>query len=454
VISSDKQELNVMQTRTKKIAVKKTKKKKIKQVRLLEQGRVRVQDVLTLPSHNDLDRDLVSSIAESFPLSGGGPFHSIVVRRVSEEVDGEEVTKTELVAGAHRLEAARWMNLKYINCTYFEGDDTEARIVQISENIFRKGLTVLKHAELLGEWTELAKAKGYFSGQLVRKGKLGRPLGGLSMNARELPVVGRSFEARRKIIERAIKIARISPKAKEAAIAAGLDNNQKALLKIAKASGRKAQVRKVKELAEALRNAIGMKPRTEYQDGDLDDDAESPPLQPTTDDKAVTYKSPAGKKTNIKSSIADTTLETLETMWKRQGQKLWAYTPVLVREQFIGMLRRARCKASADLSEFIANVFWGRGRIGAQELYAFAKSKGFPKKLVRNTLKARSYLRKKDGRTTGALWYYSNKDSGWTTQSKMVSDTELNAPLAPEREKEEQAIRRHLSDDEYYSMST
>ena len=83
-----------------------------------DHGKVRVDRVLTLPVHDDLDDDVVSSIAESFPLSGGGLINPITVRRVREQEDGEEVVKTVLVAGAHRLEAARRAGMKYINCTF------------------------------------------------------------------------------------------------------------------------------------------------------------------------------------------------------------------------------------------------------------------------------------------------------------------------------------------------
>jgi hypothetical protein len=58
-------------------------------------------------------------------------------------------------------------------------------------------------------------------------------------------------EARRKIIQRAGKIARIKPEAKQAAISAGLDDNQQALLVIAAANGRKAQLRKVAKLTNS-----------------------------------------------------------------------------------------------------------------------------------------------------------------------------------------------------------
>jgi hypothetical protein len=89
---------------------KRTKKKRIG---ALEQGRVRVRDVLLLPSHENLEGDVVRAIAESFPLSGGGPINSITIRRVREQEDGVEVTKSVLIAGAHRLEAARLAVIRY-----------------------------------------------------------------------------------------------------------------------------------------------------------------------------------------------------------------------------------------------------------------------------------------------------------------------------------------------------
>src|SRR3979409_1694533 len=121
----------------------------------MDYGSVRVDRVLTLPIHDQLDENVVNSIAESFPLSGGGPINPITVRRVRVEEDDEEVVKTVLVAGAHRLAAASRAGLEYIDCTFLEDDETEARIVQIEEDLFRKDLTVLLRAERLAEWAEL-----------------------------------------------------------------------------------------------------------------------------------------------------------------------------------------------------------------------------------------------------------------------------------------------------------
>jgi hypothetical protein len=431
-----------------------------------DRGRVRVDRVLTLPVHDELDDDVVNSIAESFPLAGGGLINPITVRRVREQEDGEEVVKTVLVAGAHRLEAARRAGMKHINCTFFEGDETEARIVQIEENLFRRDLTVLQRAELLAEWTKLALTKGYISGQRVRKNKFGRPQGGFSKFARDLPAVGRSFEARRKSIARATKIAGISSAAKDAAKAAGLDDNQKALLKIAKASGRKAQIRKAKKLGDRLRKAIkvsgtGADPSSSVMAGNnpkqkLNGAVESPPLQPGSDSKGKgSANTGDSDDDNARKVPNDTTLDELEALWKHAGgPKLWKHTPFAERKEFTEMLLRARCSAKVDVAAFVREVFRGRKEIYIPELNCFAKTKGIAKKAVNFYLRISGYRRKKRGSQPGAPWVRLNNDRHWKDHSKIVSDAQLEAPLAAERKLQaegERKFARDPADDDYYN---
>lgn len=401
-----------------------TPKKKFNSRGLLEQGQVRVSDVLILPSHEDLDDDLVSFITESFPLSGGGPFNPVIIRRVHEQEGGKEVAKIVLVSGAYRLEAAKLADLEYINCVFLEGDDNDAQLVQFAENIFRKELTALQHAEQLVVWVKLAEAKGFFSGQYVRKSKLGRPLGGLSKSARLLPAVGRSFEARRKIIQRATKIAGIFPEAKEAAKAAGLDDNQKALLQIAKAGGRKSQVRMVAKLA-----ARAQDPNETKQDPS--DSKHSTAASDRQANDAVRSSSYDDNETDTPKRISDTTIDALESMWKRHGNILWAHTPFAVRDQFLEMLRRARCKARADAVNLVKEVFQGREKVSPQKLYAYAKTKGLTKSVIRKALREWGYGRPKKG-SRDAPWYYFNKDANYMNQLKIIEDDELQAALDAE----------------------
>jgi ParB-like chromosome segregation protein Spo0J len=412
-------------------------KEKAKSVGLFEQGQVRVEDVVVLPSHEDLDDEVVSFIAESFPVSGGGPFNPIIVRRVRQQEDGKDVTKTVLVAGAHRRQAALLMGMKYVNCIYMRGDETAARIVQIAEDLFRKDLTVLKRAEMLAEWLSLALVN--FSGQLVQE-EQARPLRGIVRAARALPVVARSVDARRKILDRAVRIARLAPEVKKAAKKAGIDDNQRALLKIAKAKGRKAQLRKVEELAGRSQNSIALPNQTgkasaNYPDGlqgKLNSAVQRPPVQSdadgTTDnaeDNSDDRADESGAETAKASVKRETTFDQLEAFWNREGRKLWRYTPFSERERFIEMLRRAKCEATIDVVSFVQDVFWGRDKVRKRDLFGFAKTRGLSKKAVREAVKLLGYRQKREGYGLAAVWYLWRKALGWKDELKVVKDTEL-----------------------------
>ena len=62
----------------------------------------------------------------------------------------------------------------------------------------------------------------------------GRPREGIREAARQLPVNGATEDARRMHLQRSTEIASITPEAKQAAIAAGIDDNQSKLLEVAK----------------------------------------------------------------------------------------------------------------------------------------------------------------------------------------------------------------------------
>jgi ParB family chromosome partitioning protein len=177
-------------------------------------------------SDRKLDHDLACSIAESARIVGF--IQPIAVRKVKVERGSKVRMKIAVIAGAHRLQAARLLGHERIDCKFIENDDeTFAQLVQIGEQLFRKHLTVLSQSELVMKWYELVFADRV-SGQDGQKRKRGRPRGGDSEAARTLPI-GRSEHARRKIIQRAKKIAGITPEAKTAATDAGLAGNQKAL---------------------------------------------------------------------------------------------------------------------------------------------------------------------------------------------------------------------------------
>ena len=195
--------------------------------------------------------------------------------------DGHTV---RLVAGLHRLEAVKSLGWESIDAILFEGDSIDCRMAEIAENLHRSELTKAERAEQVAMWIQLteekqeaerqaAKADADQSGQVVRNeskredGKGHRPEGGVAAAARELNVPGKTPEAKRKNASRAIKIASMTPEAKKAAKAKGLDDNQKALERIA----RKPESEQVAEAAK-IRKEIDERKRKRDADRKKDEE--------------------------------------------------------------------------------------------------------------------------------------------------------------------------------------
>jgi hypothetical protein len=257
----------------------------------------------------------------------------------------------------------------------------------------------------------------------------------LARAARALPVVGRSAAARRKIIARAVRIARLPPEVKKAAKNTGLDNNQRALLKIARTKGRKAQLRRIKDLAGRLQNLNSLPKQTgkatassrDGLQGKTNGSVQGPSLKSDPDNGD---KSEANYETTETSKKRTTTFDELETFWDRDGRELWAYAPFDDRERFIEKLRRAKCKAQVDVVAFLRDVFRGRYEVKKRELYALAKTRGLAKRSVRKTLSELGYPPKRKGDGSSAVWYFRNKDHEWKEQLRTISDAELSAARA------------------------
>lgn len=393
---------------------------------------INVKNILLPKSDDELDERIVAAIAESILLFG--LLHPIAVRSITEEQeDGETAEKGVLVAGAHRLEAMKRIGRKKIPCYYVQGDEIDAQLVRLGEDLWRKNLTVLRQAEKLVEYFNLASAKVNISGQLAQKSKLGRPPGGIALAARELPLLGRSVEARRKIINRAKKINQITPEAKQAAIAACLDNNQRALLKVAKAGGQRAQLKMVAELAEISKELNA--PRTRAAKGSTTgakvsaaNAIKSPPLQPDAAQSAIdsidTSEEEAGK---CRTSQKTTTFDEMNALWKPEHSAKWSYLPYSDRERFIEKLRRARLKARADVVQFLSDVFRGRLKVKKQDLFSFAATRGFPKGTIRKALRGLGYKSKRQGRGFGAASFVINLDREPLRYLMAFSDAEIAA---------------------------
>lgn len=144
-----------------------------------------------------------------------------------------------LVVGFHRLEAARLLGWSEISAIIQVGTDHEARMWEIDENLFRAEVTALERADLMKERVRLV-------GENVAQ--IGPPCG-LQPREQGIRKTARDLDLSRSQIQRDLKVASITPEAKEAARAAGIADNQSKLLAVA-AQPPEYQVGKVTELAK------------------------------------------------------------------------------------------------------------------------------------------------------------------------------------------------------------
>ena len=97
------------------------------------------------------------------------------------------------------------------------GHEIDIRMAKIKEILAHAAMHLLEKCALAAEWLHHAEAKlSAVLGQHVEK-SAGRPEGALTRAARELCVPGSTPTARRKFMERALKIDGIRPEAKSAA---------------------------------------------------------------------------------------------------------------------------------------------------------------------------------------------------------------------------------------------
>jgi ParB-like chromosome segregation protein Spo0J len=216
-----------------------------------ERTRIALDEIYVPDDRRALQPDKVADLAESMKVLG--LLSPIAVRWVRREVTLPNALTVKgayhLVYGLHRLTAARQLGWTEIPCQILfsstatidtqdapkmQGNDRQALMVEIAENLHRAELTALERSEHIAAWMKLieenAQGSGNsekISGELDRKGS-GRPKGGRSAAAREIGIS--EADARR-----SERIAALPDKAKAEAKALGLDDNQVALLKATRA---------------------------------------------------------------------------------------------------------------------------------------------------------------------------------------------------------------------------
>jgi hypothetical protein len=99
-----------------------------------------------------------------------------------------------LVSGGHRLEAARQAGHKKVPCIVSGGTEADRELGEITENLFRKELTVLERSDQTVRYRNLTNRAEVLV-QNVPKPRGGRPRSGASEDRRSEPYIG--TEARR-----------------------------------------------------------------------------------------------------------------------------------------------------------------------------------------------------------------------------------------------------------------
>lgn len=196
----------------------------------MELHRIAPGDIEIVGVRRDADADKVKALAESMKTIGLQTPISIWTPD-----DGETV---RLVAGRHRLEAARLLGWDRVDCVVVNLSEIDRRLWELSENLHRAELTVTQRAEHIEEWRRLAVEKGR---------QVDAPSGGHQTHDRGLKKTARELGVSEPEVRRSEKIAALDPAAKAEAKVLHLDNNQTALLKAAKALTKEEQLRALRE---------------------------------------------------------------------------------------------------------------------------------------------------------------------------------------------------------------
>lgn len=202
-----------------------------------------IAEVLIPDGRRKLDEGTVVKLMESFETLGQQTPIAVLW-------DAEE--NTRLVAGGHRLEAARRLGWKEVGCTYFKvGEEAKAKLWEISENLHRKDLTPLERNGYIADWIriteeEAVKVQSSQSGTIEeskRADKRGhRKESGVAAASRKLGIPKNEAH-------RALKTDAITSKAKKAFVEAGL-TTQADLMKVATAPDEKAQLAEIAKIVK------------------------------------------------------------------------------------------------------------------------------------------------------------------------------------------------------------
>lgn len=125
----------------------------------MQQHSIRVEDIVIGERHRALSDDACERLSTS--MRDIGLRQPISVRIVDEmEVDGDLTAGVPvLVAGRHRLEAAKRLGWSHIDCIEVADDEIQAEMWEIAENLHRLDLTKEQRDQHIRRYAELIEAR-------------------------------------------------------------------------------------------------------------------------------------------------------------------------------------------------------------------------------------------------------------------------------------------------------
>lgn len=113
-------------------------------------GKVYVDSVVVGPRHREADPEKVKSLAESMSALG-------LQQPIIAFLDDKDAAF--LVAGLHRLEAARSLGWEEIDALFTTGDEIDRELIELTENLHRVDLTKEQRDEHIRRFAELIEAR-------------------------------------------------------------------------------------------------------------------------------------------------------------------------------------------------------------------------------------------------------------------------------------------------------
>jgi ParB family transcriptional regulator, chromosome partitioning protein len=204
-------------------------------MQVMQLTKIRVDEIKVLAGHRPIIEKKLRVITDS--MAKIGLKTPITVHPTKE--------KFKLVAGRYRLEAAKSLGWTEIDAFVMDGDKIERRLWRIAEDLHRAELNLLQRASRVKKWERLAP-------ELDNNVETAQP-GGRQPEDKGISKTAKQLGTTREHIRRSRAVAAISTKAKKAAKAKGIADNQSALLEVAKEPTAEAQLEKVYELAKRKR---------------------------------------------------------------------------------------------------------------------------------------------------------------------------------------------------------